>query len=43
MQGIGVVARAAFCTDANPPDAERALQLIAETIEHPLHPHSTLA
>jgi hypothetical protein len=24
-------------------DCDRALQLIAETIEHPLHPHSTLA
>ena len=57
MQGVGVVASAAFATDGNPPDAvrvclggpmgnddcDRALQLIAETIEHPLHPHSTLA
>lgn len=43
MQGIGVVASAAFSTDANPPDAVRALQLIAATIEHRLHPHSTLA
>ncbi|MFL6662881.1 MAG: PLP-dependent aminotransferase family protein, partial [Rhizobacter sp.] len=56
MQGIAVVASAAFSTDGNPPDAvrvclggpislaecERALQLIAETIEHPLHPHATV-
>jgi len=55
LQGVGVVASAAFSTDGNPPDAvrvclggpiglddcERALQLIAETIEHPLHPHAT--
>ena len=25
------------------PECDRGLQLIAETIEHPLHPHSTLA
>ncbi len=56
LQGIGVVASAAFSTDGNPPDAvrvclggpmsvddcEHALQLIAETIEHPLHPHATV-
>jgi DNA-binding transcriptional MocR family regulator len=56
MQGIAVVASAAFSTDGNPPDAvrvclggpmthddcERALQLIAETLEHPRHPHATV-
>jgi len=56
MQGVGVVASAAFSTDGNPPDAvrvclggpmslndcERALELIADTIEHPLHPHATV-
>ncbi len=56
MQGVGVVASAAFSTDGNPPDAvrvclggpmsmadcERALRLIAETIEHPRHPHATV-
>jgi DNA-binding transcriptional MocR family regulator len=56
LQGVGVVASAAFSTDGNPPDAVRvclggpmsldecgrALQLIAETIEHPLHPHATV-
>ncbi len=55
-QGVAVVASAAFCTDADPPDAvrvclggpqslddcDRALRLIAETIEHPLHPHATV-
>jgi len=56
MQGVGVVASAAFSTDGNPPDAvrvclggpmslndcERALELSADTIEHPLHPHATV-
>jgi len=56
LQGVGVVASAAFSTDGNPPDAvrvclggpmtrdecDRALRLIAETIEHPLHPHATV-
>jgi DNA-binding transcriptional MocR family regulator len=56
MQGIAVVASAAFSTDGNPPDAvrvclggpisldecEHALQLVAETMEHPLHPHATV-
>jgi len=56
LQGVGVVASAAFSTDGNPPDAvrvclggpmgldecERALQLIADTMEHPLHPHATV-
>jgi DNA-binding transcriptional MocR family regulator len=56
LQGVGVVASAAFSTDGNPPDAvrvclggpmtrdecDRALQLIADTIEHPLHPHATV-
>src|SRR5439155_6656333 len=56
LQGVGVVASAAFSTDGNPPDAVRvclggpmnldecgrALRLIAETIEHPLHPHATV-
>jgi DNA-binding transcriptional MocR family regulator len=56
MQGVAVVASAAFSTDGNPPDAvricvggplsredcDRALALIAETIEHPLHPHATV-
>lgn len=56
MQGVAVVASAAFSTDGNPPDAvrvclggplslhdcDRALQLIADTIEHPLHPHATV-
>lgn len=55
-QGVGVVAAAAFATDANPPDAVRvclggpmsrddcddALRLIAETLEHPQHPHATV-
>jgi DNA-binding transcriptional MocR family regulator len=56
LQGVGVVASAAFSTDGNPPEAvrvclggpmsrvecDRALQLIADTIEHPLHPHATV-
>jgi DNA-binding transcriptional MocR family regulator len=56
MKGIGVVASAAFSTDANPPEAVRiclggpmslpecrsALQLVAETLEHPQHPHATV-
>ena len=56
LQGVGVVASAAFSTDGNPPDAvrvclggpitrdecDRALRLIADTIEHPLHPHATV-
>src|SRR5258706_287262 len=56
MQGVGVVASAAFSTDGNPPDAvrvclggpmthddcERALQLIAETPEHPRPPPATV-
>jgi len=56
MQGVGVVASAAFSTDGNPPEAvriclggplnlaecERAVQLIADTLEHPLHPHATV-
>lgn len=56
MQGVAVVASAAFCTDGNPPDAVRvcvggamsrddcdhALALIADTIEHPQHPHATV-
>jgi DNA-binding transcriptional MocR family regulator len=56
LQGIGVVASAAFSTDGDPPDAvrvclggplsladcDRALQLIATTLEHPRHPHATV-
>jgi DNA-binding transcriptional MocR family regulator len=56
MQGVAVVASAAFSTDGNPPDAvriclggplsredcDRALALIADTIEHPMHPHATV-
>lgn len=56
LQGVPVVASAAFSTDGNPPDAvriclggpmsradcDRALALIAETVEHPLHPHATV-
>lgn len=56
LQGVGVVASAAFSTDGSPPDAVRvclggpmsldecdhALRLIAETVEHPMHPHATV-
>lgn len=56
MQGVAVVASAAFSTDGSPPNAVRvclggplslddcdhALQLIADTIEHPRHPHATV-
>ena len=55
-QGVGVVASAAFATDANPPEAvriclggplsqsqcESALTLIADTLDHPRHPHATV-
>lgn len=55
-RGVGVVAAAAFATDANPPNAVRvclggplsrdecdaALALIADTLEHPQHPHATV-
>ena len=55
-RGVGVVASAAFSTDANPPDAVRiclggpmtreecdaALQLVSDTLDHPLHPHATV-
>ncbi len=55
-QSVGVVASAAFATDANPPEAvriclggplsraecESALTLIAETLDHPGHPHATV-
>ncbi len=55
-RGVGVVASAAFATDADPPDAVRiclggpmnrdgcgaALRLIADTLDHPGHPHATV-
>ncbi|MEC5385775.1 PLP-dependent aminotransferase family protein [Uliginosibacterium sp. H3] len=55
-QGVGVVASAAFSTDADPPNAVRvclggpmtlqecdvALRLIADTLDHPRHPHATV-
>ncbi len=55
-RGAGVVASAAFSTDADPPDAVRiclggpisrdecdqALRLIADTLNHPVHPHATV-
>jgi DNA-binding transcriptional MocR family regulator len=55
-RGVGVVASAAFATDADPPDAVRvclggpmsrdecdaALRLIADTLDHPQHPHATV-
>ena len=55
-QGVGVVANAAFSTDADPPNAVRvclggpmtlqecdvALRLIADTLDHPRHPHATV-
>ena len=55
-RGVGVVASAAFATDADPPDAVRiclggpmnregcdaALRLVADTLDHPGHPHATV-
>jgi len=55
-RGVGVVASAAFSTDADPPNAVRVclggpmtlsecdvdLRLIADTLDHPRHPHATV-